>query len=111
MTRQLYDMHFKARDLARALEAFAVVKAAGLAKGTAIENMLGPAQGRAPQTIPREEGGAIEVPGAGDPAYWYAAIRSEISPADIAAAGIDLAAFGIEEASAVECTAVLGVWA
>ncbi len=111
MARQLYDMHFKARDLARALQAFEAVKAAGLANGTAIENMLGPVQGRAAQTMPLEEGGTIEIPGAGDPAYWYAAIRSEIAPADIAAAGIDLAAYGIEEATPAECAAVLGVWA
>jgi hypothetical protein len=104
-------MYFKAHDLARAQQAFEAVKAAALAKGTSIENMLGPAQGRAPQVIELDDGGALQVPGAGDPAYWYAAVRSEISPEELTAAGVDLSVYGIELATAEESAAVLGVWA
>lgn len=53
-------------------------------------------------------GQLVETPARGNPAFYYIAIRSETSPMDIEAAGIDPADYGLMFCTAEESSAVLG---
>lgn len=64
-------------------------------------NVIGPIQGRAEQEITQEDGTVETIAAAGDPAYWYVAVRA---PFPVPAYG------DIEEANVETCRAVCGVW-
>lgn len=65
-------------------------------------NVLGPLQGRAAASGTDEFGNPFEILAAGDPDYWYAAVRNACG---------DVLPEGIEDADPDEAAQVLGVWA
>lgn len=98
-----HDLFFKAQDPERALQAIPPLLAA--LGESRVWNMIGPVQGRA-----AIEDGDVVIPAAGDPAWWYAAVRTQRDPAEILGA-VDLAAYGIAVAERAEVEEVVGTWA
>jgi hypothetical protein len=122
MSAPYTDHLFRATDLPHVLAALDALRTAGvLGADDGPDNMLGDAvanengvvtararQGRAAMTITDPDTGATTaVPAAGDPAYWYIAIRSQVATDQ----PVDPTAYGLESCDPGESGAVLGVWA
>lgn len=118
--------------LTLALTGFAALQKAGLlGSGDIPSNMLGTARDNtgAPASDPTkiawrgDPGRAassytdpttnqiVNVPAAGDPSLYYVAIRAETTPAQVVAAGINPATYGLTVCDAATSAAVVGVWA
>lgn len=118
-----YRYRFPVAGLALAADAFAALRGAGLLPPEGLpENMLGDPillngvqvargrQGRAEVTFTDSDTGQpVIIPAAGDPAYIYVHIRAELAPADLPP-GFAPRAYALEETTAAESAAVLGVW-
>jgi hypothetical protein len=129
MTDTDYRFKFPLTGLSLALEALAALRAANIiTSGKLPDNMLGTPRDAAGVAIvdgsdPAFRGGpgraaisytdpdtqqVIDVPAAGDPGYWYVAIRSTTPPSDVP---FDPTTYGLIPCDADESAAVLGVWA
>lgn len=117
------DYTFKAPSLAVLETALAALQQSGLVGPNAgPNNMLGTLSvadaggnilfrygvGRAAFSATMPDNSVVTMPGAGDPAMFYVAIRADVPPSDIP---FDPAALGLVATSAEESEAVLGVWA
>jgi hypothetical protein len=119
-----YRYRFPVGGLARATEAFAALRAAGLLPAEGLpENMLGDPllldgaevargrSGRAAWSYADPVSGApVAVPACGDPGSVYVHIRSDVAPSQLPP-GFDPAAYGLTATTVEESAAVLGVWA
>lgn len=127
MTYYEYRLRFPITGLARALQALAALRAAGvLIDKNTPDNMLGeprdvsgaitsgpPAWRGSPgkaalSYVDPDTGQSVSIPACGDPAYYYIHVRSNVAPNQIPFAP---SAYGIETVTPEESAAVLGVWA
>ena len=113
------DYRFKVPALADAAAALAALQAAGLVSpGDAPVNMLGcpvvvtvgglDVTIRAARGRPARDTVVGTLPAAGDPAFWYLAVRTEVPPGDVP---FDPTTLGLVPCDPAESAAVLGVWA
>lgn len=121
-----YRFKFPITGLAKALEAMAELRTAGLlGKGNLPQNMLGDLRDTSGNAVSANAAWAgrpgraaytytdtytnkqISVPAAGDPGYYYIHIRAE----GVSSLPFDPSAYGLVASDPTESAAVLGVWA